>query len=171
MCKLWIVTIHGWTITKHEWFVQHYTGSMLCTNSYSIAIEYSAMLWFSNLVYTNSSSSWLATHTLLHSYLLKLCVMWCHYYPVDVCAAGLCVWLCRFVCVRIYVTECIWTKIELFSAFPLKKFCWGYYTTWLWNVNASKVSGRVYVGHMVILEHTLSLPCPCTFFTSSRLRS
>ena len=116
MWKLWIVTIHGWTITKHKRFVQHYTGSMPCTNSYSIAIEYSAMLWSSNLAYSNSSSSWLATHTLLRSYLLKLCVMWCHYYPVDVCAAGLCVWLHWFVCVCMYVihicTECIWTSFE-----------------------------------------------------------
>ena len=105
MWKLWIVTIHGWTITKHERFVQHYTGSMLCTNSYSIAIEYSAMLWSSNLAYTNSSSSWLATHTLLRSYLLKLCVMWCHYMRSRIMCLVALVCVCMYVCYT-------WTSFE-----------------------------------------------------------
>ena len=32
------------------------------------------------------------------------------YYPVRVCAAGLCVWSRRFVCVYMYVCMYMWTK-------------------------------------------------------------
>ena len=53
---------------------------------------------------------------------------WINFYPMLVCAVGLCIWSHQFVCMQ--------TEIDLFSVLPS---CWLYYTTFSWNSNASKV--------------------------------
>ena len=47
-----------------------------------------------------------------------------YFYPVRVCAAGLCVWLRRFVYACMYVYVCVYVakKIDLFSVLPFEKF-------------------------------------------------